>query len=1451
MQTMVQGILTNPSNEPVPMQEIRITTGHTESTVRGTLVTYSTDDTGNYSFPLLYGTYNLEVLVSDEYKLVGDLIVDESTPDPIELETLVLYSPLVQPRADLDFPQDWDDAIQAIEDNSQVRARDVRQQIVDNGNTTLELDELDTVDHLNTRLIRRTVEHTSGDAHIQHLDLVLTDDDDGKKYVSTGSVVESENASHLEQIRLETGELVRIDTDTASGITVDSSRTISGSYTDSEAVTAPTTSSLSSVSHTDSNIAITDSQVSDDVIRKVLTVLSDNGVDQAQLMRVVQANQTNGVEISESATVKGKTSHISHTNTGSDSKVNLLTDTLAVTDGSNDILEVDTVNNRVYVRGQLRVSQLEDGNGNPIDPSDGDTIFLTYEYSENAFGPWHDTRLPTDDWARQTFSRNGVLDPWGSPYQINPTDGTDGDTIYWEYQYSIDGIGNWHSALASGDVFRRERRVVDGTPETWSNPARIKGDDGSEIEIRSEYSIDGVFNWHDVLDPLDRFQRKARFVDGAIDTPWSNPFPIGQGKDAISQVTLFLYQRGLTAPASPIGDLVYNFPNQTLTGNLNNWERSIPAGTGNIYTALAVASSTTDVDTIEDTEWNIQRWSEAGYNSASVYLYQRGLVAPLAPDTDLTWDFATGRFTNPDSERDGWEYTIPAGVDPIWICLAQVYSNTPTDIVAPNEWQIAQQGSTGLNQANLLIFARGTTAPAAPTGTVTYTFGTGQYTGLSGGWSPSPAAGVEPLWVGSATAISYGVTDDVQPNEWDVARWTESGFQGARIDIYQSSPTQPTILPANGSVYSYEDGTLTFVNANGWQATVPTNSDGKLWVATVLVTAFAGVLTEVIDQNQWATPVLFLEDGYQSHPVTIYHTADYGASAPTANTGNVTYTFATDVATGSNNGWSPTYPTVNNGGVVWFQRGLARAISSSATDVIPAGEFSSPEVLVQDGRETITVSLYALDTTSKFTGNCNYNKTNNTATFPTDAGTPWSTEYPASPKGTQIYIITAAKLASDKNDVVVFNTSEFSNPIVIGGNGQDGSTGVDGDPGPGWYYIEGNNGVFPADSVAVSDMVAKYGRVPTLDDHLFYVDNEADPTATDGKRCISPWGTPVGNITFADPAIYIDGDMIVKGTLSADRILAKSISGNEVSSSTTMIAGSGSWTAGMNGDDSASSGVYKDYRFWSGSETPASAPFRVDKTGAITASNATINGSVTATSGRISGTLYLGTGNDSSDYCAFYGAKHPNSNGEQMRMVTDGKYRLRQWYTGRTIWYQSNGTSYFLDINPANNTAAFYGTVYAQNIAGDIVTNRRYSAADKSAGTSWVTYDTCTVSTGRPYARSLVIRVMLSVSAGRNVGSSGSYGVGGQLRVTGSFGTQTGNQISVSGYKSSSSQPTQGASSQIISEFSVEVPANSTGTMSVQVLRIGGSGSYASATAKGTSGTVWMASLFANGGDLS
>ena len=215
---------------------------------------------------------------------------------------------------------------------------------------------------------------------------------------------------------------------------------------------------------------------------------------------------------------------------------------------------------------------------------------------------------------------------------------------------------------------------------------------------------------------------------------------------------------------------------------------------------------------------------------------------------------------------------------------------------------------------------------------------------------------------------------------------------------------------------------------------------------------------------------------------------------------------------------------------------------------------------------------------------------------------------------------------------------------------------------------------------------------------------------------------------------------ISSGAITASKISADAINGSHVSASSDIVVGSGYDIVRLNGSDST-------WRIAAGNASMSSSPFRVDKDGKMYATNAVVSGSVTATGGRISGSLYVGTGNNSSDYTVWYGNKHPNTNGESFRMVSDGKYRLRQWYNGRTIWYQNDGSSYFLDVNPAANTAKFYGTVQAEKIVGDIVSatakgmNYRSSNASVSRY-SWLNVTQVTISNSRPYDRTVIIEPM-------------------------------------------------------------------------------------------------------------
>lgn len=96
---------------------------------------------------------------------------------------------------------------------------------------------------------------------------------------------------------------------------------------------------------------------------------------------------------------------------------------------------------------------------------------------------------------------------------------------------------------------------------------------------------------------------------------------------------------------------------------------------------------------------------------------------------------------------------------------------------------------------------------------------------------------------------------------------------------------------------------------------------------------------------------------------------------------------------------------------------------------------------------------------------------------------------------------------------------------------------------------------------------------------------------------------------------------VVGNCVYMDAAYIRCLTGDKIKSNTTIKAGSGTCTAGMNGDDSGSDTSNRNrlYRFWAGSEYARAsnglptAPFRVTNTGALIASNAYITGCINTT----------------------------------------------------------------------------------------------------------------------------------------------------------------------------------------------------------------------------------------------
>ena len=92
-------------------------------------------------------------------------------------------------------------------------------------------------------------------------------------------------------------------------------------------------------------------------------------------------------------------------------------------------------------------------------------------------------------------------------------------------------------------------------------------------------------------------------------------------------------------------------------------------------------------------------------------------------------------------------------------------------------------GQDGLNNATILLYQRGATAPEKPTAEATYTFADASLSPISAlnGWTQAiPQVDGNPCWVIAATASATTATDTIAVSEWSTQiKFVEDGVQGA------------------------------------------------------------------------------------------------------------------------------------------------------------------------------------------------------------------------------------------------------------------------------------------------------------------------------------------------------------------------------------------------------------------------------------------------------------------------------------------------------------------------------------------------------------------------------------------------------------------------------------------------------------------------------------------------
>lgn len=261
----------------------------------------------------------------------------------------------------------------------------------------------------------------------------------------------------------------------------------------------------------------------------------------------------------------------------------------------------------------------------------------------------------------------------------------------------------------------------------------------------------------------------------------------------------------------------------------------------------------------------------------------------------------------------------------------------------------------GVSSAQVLLFKRAPTTPAGPTTTTTYTFGTGVLSGADNGWTQSlPSSDGNPLWVILATAMGAGASDTIAAGEWSSAHLMAvdgapgtpggGGANNAQVVLYKrSAPTPTPARPSVTTTYTFASSSLAGADG-GWTQAIPAANGNPLWVTAAAASNTAA--TDDIAPSEWATPVVMTQDGINAATIFLYKRAAT-TPAPAVPSVDSTYTFASGLLTGQNNGWNQTVPA-NDGNPLWVTTATALS-GGAATDTITPAEWATPRIMAQDG----------------------------------------------------------------------------------------------------------------------------------------------------------------------------------------------------------------------------------------------------------------------------------------------------------------------------------------------------------------------------------------------------------------------------------------------------------------------------------------------------------------------
>ena len=285
-------------------------------------------------------------------------------------------------------------------------------------------------------------------------------------------------------------------------------------------------------------------------------------------------------------------------------------------------------------------------------------------------------------------------------------------------------------------------------------------------------------------------------------------------------------------------------------------------------------------------------------------------------------------------------------------------------------------GQDGLNNATILLYKRGATAPDKPTAEVTYTFADASLsptdaslspTSALNGWTQAiPQVDGNPCWVIAATASATTATDTISISEWSTQiKFVEDGVQGAtgatgntgevgatgstglnQATIFLYSRTTST-KPSSPTTYTFATGILSPL-PTGWSRSVPTNNGDPCYVTTATAIGYGSDVT--ITSDAWSDPTVLVENGATGA------TGATGAEgySPTVSTG--TSSDGSTTITVTNKDSSTTTELVD--GTARGEANTANTTANAARDKILSWCYENNETFI-DGAKIYTGSIDA------------------------------------------------------------------------------------------------------------------------------------------------------------------------------------------------------------------------------------------------------------------------------------------------------------------------------------------------------------------------------------------------------------------------------------------------------------------------------------------------------------